>query len=330
MTDFQEVTSSLGSWSDWCAAWSDRAAIHEELAREALDSGHARTAGDAYTRAALCYHFGRFLFVEDLEQARTAGDNAVRCRTAALPLLDPPGRRIAIPYREGSLYGNLRLPPGADVSPVVIMCMGLDSAKEEMHDYEQRFLDRGVATFAFDGPGQSEGSYDFVIEPAYEQVVSAVVDVVEELPGVDPGRIAVWGVSMGGYYSARAAAFEHRLVACMSLSGAYERITNFDVRPGLNREAFRVRSGSPDQESARRVAERMSLRGIARQITCPTYILAGTKDRLTPPSDAQRLASEVAGPVTLAMIEGGNHVANNLWYRYRDQSADWLADVLRP
>jgi superfamily II DNA/RNA helicase len=57
-------------------------------------------------------------------------------------------------------------------------------------------------------------------------------------------------------------------------------------------------------------------------------IVAGTKDRLTPASDAQKLADEVSGPCVLSVIEGGNHVVNNLWYRYRDQTADWMATQL--
>ena len=56
------------------------------------------------------------------------------------------------------------------------MAMGLDSAKEEMHSNEQVFLDRGIATFAFDGPGQGEAEYDLPIHPAYEEPVAAVLD----------------------------------------------------------------------------------------------------------------------------------------------------------
>ena len=43
---------------------------------------------------------------------------------------------------------------------------------------------------------------------------------------------------------------------------------------------------------------------------------------------AEKLAAEVSGPCELLIVEGGNHVVNNLWYRYRDQTADWLATRL--
>jgi 2,6-dihydroxypseudooxynicotine hydrolase len=325
LVDFQEVTASVDRWEDWCAAWSARAAIHEELGDRALAEGFKRSAGEHYTRAAVCYHFGKFLFVNDLEQMRAAHRKSVECRNKALPLIDPPGERVSIPYEGKTLYGNLRKPRGVAKPPIVVMCMGLDSAKEEMDDYENRFLQRGLATLAFDGPGQGEAEYDFAICPEYEKPVKAVIDYLETRKDIDLGRIGIWGVSLGGYYAPRAAAFEKRVKACVALSGAYERSASFEGRPLVNVEAFRVRSKCANLEEAGKVSARMSLRGCARNITCPIYIVAGTRDRLTSPDEARKLAAEVAGPCVLDVIEGGNHVVNNLWYRYRDQTADWMA-----
>jgi len=328
LTDFQEVTGVVDHWEDWCAAWSARAAIHEELGTKALADGFKRSAGEHFTRAAVCYHFGKFLFVNDMQQLRKAHLKSVECRNKALPLLDPPGERVAIPYEGKQLYGNLRKPTGVARAPIVVMCMGLDSAKEEMDDYENRFLKRGLATLAFDGPGQGEGEYDFGICPEYERPVKAVIDYLETRSDIDVGRIGVWGVSLGGYYAPRAAAFEKRLKACVALSGAYERSSSFDGRPVINVEAFRVRAKCSNLEEAGKVSARMTLRGVARNITCPIYIVAGSRDRLTSPEQARKLAAEVSGPCVLDVIEGGNHVVNNLWYRYRDQTADWMAAQL--
>ena len=74
---------------------------------------------------------------------------------------------------------------------------------------------------------------------------------------------------------------------------------------------------------------RFSLAECAKNISCPIYIVAGTQDRLTPHTQAEKLAASVSGPCVLSVIEGGNHVVNNLWYRYRDQTADWMATRLR-
>jgi dienelactone hydrolase len=328
LTDFQEVTADLERWDDWCAAWSARAAIHEELGNQALADGCRLSAGEHWTRAAVCYHFGKFLFVNDMEQMKRAHKKAVECRNKALPYLSPPGERVAIPYEGKQLYGILRKPAGAATAPIVVLCMGLDSTKEEMDDYENRFLTRGLATLSFDGPGQGEAEYDFAITPEYEKPVKAVIDYLETRQDVDAGRLGIWGVSFGGYYAPRAAAFEKRIKACVALSGAYQRTASFEGRPHINVEAFRVRSHSANLEAAGKVALRVSLKGIAKNITCPIYIVAGTMDRLTPVEAAKQLAAEVSGPCVLSVIEGGNHVVNNLWYRYRDQTADWMATQL--
>jgi len=328
LTDFQEVTAGVERWEDWCAAWSKRAAVHEALGDKAYADGSKLSAGEHWTCAAVCYHFGKFLFVNDMMQLKAAHTKAVECRNKALPLLDPPGERVAIPYEGKHLYGNLRKPRGVARPPVVVMCMGLDSAKEEMDDYESRFLRRGVATLAFDGPGQGEAEYDFPICPEYEKPVQAVIDYLETRGDADAKRVGVWGVSLGGYYAPRAAAFEKRIRACVALSGAYERSGSFEGRPIINVEAFRVRSHSANLDEAAKTAVRMTLKGAAQNITCPIYIVAGTKDRLTSPREAEKLAAEVKGPCVLSIIEGGNHVVNNYWYRYRDQTADWMATQL--
>ena len=329
LADFQEVTAACERWEDWCRLWSARAAVHEALGAEALGAGHTLSAGGHFTRAAVCYHFGKFLFVNSPDEMRRAHMKAVECRNRALPHLRPPGERVAIPYEGKQLYGNLRKPAGGARPSVVVMCMGLDSAKEEMDDYESRFLARGLATLAFDGPGQGEAEYDFALCPEYEKPVKAVIDWLETRDDIDVRRIGIWGVSLGGYYAPRAAALEPRIRACVALSGPYVRSTSFEGRPSINVEAFRVRSKSATLEEASKVAGRISLKGVAKDIRCPIYIVAGTRDRLTPHTEAEKLAAEVSGPCVLSIIEGGNHVVNNLWYRYRDQSADWMAAQLR-
>lgn len=328
LTDFQEVTGGIERWDGWCAAWSARAAVHEELGRKALAAGCRLSAGEHLTRAALCHHFGKFMFVHDIAQMRAAHEKAVECRRLALPHLRPAGERVAIPYRPQVLAGILRKPAAAARPPVVVMCMGLDSTKEEMDVYENIFLARGMATLAFDGPGQGEAEYDIPIRGDYEVAVTAVVDFIETRGDLDRSRIGLWGVSLGGYYAARAAAFEKRLKACVSLSGPYDWVETFDGRNELSREAFRVRSHSKTMEEAREKAKTLTLAGVAESITCPIYIVAGELDHLTPPHNAERIAAEVSGPKVLSIIQGGNHVVNNRRYMYQTQTADWMATHL--
>lgn len=328
LADFEDVTAALTDWNDWCAAWSARAAVHEALGHEALAGGNHLTAGEHLQRAGVYYHFAKFLFVHDPGQMRAAHAKAVACRQMALPHLRPPGERVEIPYAGKRLAGILRKPPGIARPPVVVMVMGLDSAKEECDAYEQPYLARGMATLAFDGPGQGEAEYDFAIRPDYEVPVRAVIDYVETRADLDAARIGLWGVSLGGYYAARAAAFEPRVRACLSLGGPFDWGAAYDGLPVLTREAFRVRSHCADEAAARRHAAQLTLAGVAERITCPIYIVNGRQDRIVPAADAERLARAVRGPVTLVMVEDGNHIANNRPYRWRPQSADWLADRL--
>jgi dipeptidyl aminopeptidase/acylaminoacyl peptidase len=328
LADFEEITGGLQSYDDWCAAWSTRAAHHEQLGREALARGHTLTAGECLQRAGVYYHFASFLFVHDLPQMKAAHMKGVACRQAALPHLRPPGERVEIPYQGGMLPGILRKPAGIDKPPVVVMALGLDSTKEEGDAYETPFLARGMATLIFEGPGQGESQYDFAIRGDYEVPAGAVIDYVERRPDLDATRIGMWGVSLGGYYAPRAAAFDKRIRACIALGGPFDWGAAWDGLPELTREAFRVRSHSRTQEEARAAARTLSLEGIARNISCPIFIVNGRRDRIVPAADAERLAREVKGPVTLMLIEDGNHIATNRAYRWRSQSADWMKEQL--
>jgi 2,6-dihydroxypseudooxynicotine hydrolase len=259
---------------------------------------------------------------------RRAHEKVIECRNLALPYLDPPGESIAIPYEGRTLYGILRKPAGIERAAVVVMCVGLDSTKEELDVYENIFLERGMATLAFDGPGQGEAEYDMPIRGDYEAPVQAVIDYIVARGDLDPDRIGIMGVSLGGYYSARAAAFDKRIAACLSFSGPYSWVEIFDGRNELSQEAFRVRSHSRTMEEAHEKAKTLTLEGAAKNITCPIYIVAGELDRLTPPANAERIAAEVSGAKVLTIVKGGNHVVNNRRYMYQTQAADWMAAQL--
>jgi 2,6-dihydroxypseudooxynicotine hydrolase len=328
LADFQEVTAGLERWDDWCRAWSARAAVHEDLGRKTLAQGYKLTAAEHLTRAGVYYHFAKFMFVQDQEQMRTAHFKAVECRQLALPHLRPPGERVEIPYQGSRLAAVLRRPAGSSRPPVVILVPGLDSAKEEMEAYELPFLARGMATLIVDGPGQGEAEYEFPIRGDYEVAVKAMVDWVSERGDVDAARIGLWGVSVGGYYAPRAAAFEKRIRACISLAGPYDLAEIWDGLTELTREAFRARSHLRTLEEARSFARTLSLKGVAKKIECPLFVVTGKLDRLIPWQQAQRLASEASGPVELLVIEDGNHVANNRAFRYRSRTADWMGDQL--
>ncbi len=325
LADFEEVTASLDRWEDWCSAWSKRAAMHEALGRDCLKNSFFLSAGEHLVRAAIYYHFAKFVFVQDVKQMRAAHMKAVETYDAALAFIRYPGDKVQIPFGKHNLKGILRRPEGNKKAPVLVMAPGLDSTKEELHAYEEPFLARGMAVLAIDGPGQGEAEYDIPIAGDYEHAAKAVVDWLEKRQDVDGRNVAIWGVSLGGYYAPRAAAYEKRFRACIALSGPFEWADIWNKLPDLTRQTFQVRSHARDEKEAFEKSKVLSMKEAAKKITCPIFIVAGRQDRLVPASHAEQLAKSVSGPVELLMVEDGGHNANNRPYRYRSRTADWLA-----
>jgi dienelactone hydrolase len=326
--DFQATTARLARWSDWCREWMATAARHEALAAEAEARGSAVSAAEAYVRAALCHHFGKFVFFEDMERYRAACAAVPRNYGRALAHLDPPGERVEIPYRDTALPAYLRKPRGVDRPPVVVIISGLDSVKEEAHNFEAAFHRRGMATLAFDGPGQGE-SEGLAIEPAFEKPVGAVLDWLEGRSDLDGARVGAIGVSLGGYYVARAAAYESRLKAVVPIGGPYDFGVVLPTMPEISQQAFQFRSHAPDRAAAHERAKALTLAEAAARIAAPLLIVFGRQDRLIPPKQAEQLHAEAGSrDKRLQMYEEGGHVCNNLPYAYRPLVADWMARQL--
>ncbi len=326
VADFERVTRGVEGWPDWCAAWSEVGAEHERLGRVALADGRLLSAGEHLATAAHCFHFGKFVFVEDLDQMREAHRRAVACMTDALPYLSPPGRRVDIPFEGGRLIGVLRHPAGEGPHPVVVLLSGLDSTKEELRSTEQTFLDRGLATLSIDGPGQGEAEYDVPIRGDWSGVAEALWDALGSLPEVDRSRLGLWGVSLGGYYAPRtAAALGDRVRACVALAGPFNFGECWDGLPQLTRDTFRVRSGALDDNEARRIAGTLGMERVAADLVAPLLIVFGRQDRLIPWQQAEQLRTAVAGEVELLMLEDGNHGCANVAPWHRPYAADWMA-----
>jgi dipeptidyl aminopeptidase/acylaminoacyl peptidase len=328
-SDFERITSGLNRWEEWCSSWSEAASEHEALGRSALEAGKSLSAGAHLARAAVYYHFAKFVFVDDLDQMRTAHMAAVRCLNDALPHFDPPGERHEIPFENGVMVGVLRRPRSGDVHPIVVMIPGLDSAKEEFRATEELFLERGLATFSIDGPGQGEAEYDLPIRGDWEVPGTAIVEYLAKQPAIDPDRIGIWGVSLGGYYAPRMASGVKEVRACIALAGPYNFGETWEGLPALTRNTFRVRSKVPTEEQARAHALTLSLEGRTADISCPLQVVMGKLDRIIPWQQARRLVDEARTEVDFVFLEDGNHGCANVVYKHRYTSADWMAEQLR-
>jgi alpha-beta hydrolase superfamily lysophospholipase len=326
--DYQRLTSSLDRWDDWCEVWSAGAEEHLALGEEALAQGHRRSAGEAFARAATYFHFAKFLFVHDLDQARTAHARAVDALNRALPHLDPPGRRLETPFEGSALVGVLRTPGGGAPHPTVLLIPGLDSTKEELREVERVFLERNLATFALDGPGQGEAEWTLPLRPEWDEVGAIVIEYLRSVGDVDADRLGVWGVSLGGLYAARLAASDLPVRATVALCPPYDMGAIWENLNPLTRHAFEVRSYSSSPEAAAKRAGDLTLKGFAQRISTPLLVIAGRLDRLFPWEDAARLAEEAGGESELLVLDQGNHGCANVIYRHRPFSADWLADHL--
>jgi pimeloyl-ACP methyl ester carboxylesterase len=328
--DFRTTTARIERWEEWLDAWTQTAEVHLGLAEEAGAAGRELSAGEAFVRAAVCFHFAKFVWVLDAERNRATTQRAIEALYAAHALLDPTAERVEAPLDGGRIAGNLRRPRDVDKPPLVILIPGLDSTKEEFFHWENLFLARGMATLSLDGPGQGESGFELDIRPDYEAAVGAILDAVSARGqgDVDLERVGAAGVSLGGYYAPRAAAFEKRLRAVAGISGPYDFAANWDGLPSLTRETIQHHTGAGSPEEARERAAALSLAGVAQRIDQPCLVVTGRHDRLIPWEDTKRIADE-APNATWVLYDDGNHVCNNIPYKYRPLVGDWMREQLR-
>ncbi len=327
LNDFNRTLPRIKRWDDWCREWGLTATQYEQAAESAEAAGHRLTAAQSWLRAGLCWHFGKFVFVQDLAQLKAASDRAVSDYARGAWALEPPAERVAIPYDGITMPGLLRKPAGVPRPPVLLMIPGLDSVKEELQATADHFLRRGVATLAIDGPGQGETEFERNIEPEYEKPAAAAIDWLEKLNDVDAARLGVYGVSLGGYYAVRVAAMEPRVRATIELAGTYSLESRWDQRSVVSRDAFTKRSGAGNDAEARERAKLIDMSGLGPRISTPLLILHGKVDPIAPFDGAVRLAAE-APAAELVAYEDGNHGMTNRAFESRVLMSDWMAEQL--
>jgi uncharacterized protein len=139
------------------------------------------------------------------------------------------------------LVGDLHLPPGDGVVPGAVLTGPLTGVKEQVTGgYAARLAARGIASLAFDHRhfGESGG------EPRQHEDSGAKLadlrDAVSELavhPRIDPGRLAVVGICLGGGYALRFAAGDPRVRACAVVAGCFNDPRAF--RAGMGPQRYR-------------------------------------------------------------------------------------------
>ena len=145
-----------------------------------------------------------------------------------LPLFPFPCEQVSIPYEGARLPGYFyRVDPSATPRPTLLVHGGYDSTGEEQYfETVPDALERGYNCLVFEGPGQGSviRCQNLPFRPDWENVVTPVLDYALTRPEIDPHRIILLGKSLGGLLAPRAAAFEHRLAACIAVDGVYALI----------------------------------------------------------------------------------------------------------
>ncbi|MET9175917.1 alpha/beta hydrolase [Streptomyces misionensis] len=339
-----QVTS--GDYDGWHDAWLATAKRLEAEAR----ASHPVSARDGLLRASTYYRAAEFFLHGNprdprIDHAYQRGVACFRDAIAHLPDITP----VEIPYEDAVLHGYFYRAAGEGPKPTLVMHNGFDGAAEELHFFGAvGGQERGYHVLTFDGPGQPAAIHrdGLVFRPDWENVVGPVLDFLTQDPGVDPARIALLGVSLGGYLAPRAAAYERRLAAVIALDGVFDAVSALTAHLPLPhdevvRRAAAEDDGELDQIIADARAQSPTLRwacdhgryvtgtstdraflaeyarynfhdGSAEKISCPVLVCEAAADLFysaTEEPDPRRLYQHLTAPkklLTFTEEEGGD------------------------
>lgn len=321
--EFEKLKGEITDYEQWCYKWSALAAEHAARGDAALTKGYTQTAGEAYIRAGLIYHWATFMFTHDQVQFKT-GLKAMRgVWFKAAPLLVPKMEVLSLQFEGTTLSGYLQKPAGVDNPPLVLLVPGADSTKEELFDLAQHILRRGMAIAAFDGPGQGEVSLSMKLRPDYEKAIVAMIDSLAKRSDLNKDRIAMCGISYGGLFSFRAAAIDKRIKALVSVSSWYSPAGRFAGMERLTSTGQYQYLGADPAA----VMESITLSGVLKDVKVPVLQVFGGLDPWSPATKAELIAEEIQGPSTTMLFDDGVHIVNNIWYKARPAIADWLSSA---
>jgi len=327
VADIDEILERCSGWNDWYEVVTEIGDRYESLAEQSLAGDSHISAGVNYWRACMYYHYAQFYMFERPDLREAGQKKKVALYNQAAPLLFPPAERVDIPFDGFTIPGFLRKPIGIERPPCVVLIGGLESTKEESYLFEAMCHDRGLATFAFDGPGQGEMFFQTKIRPDFERFTSAVLDYLETRDDIDPSKFGILGRSFGGYYAPRSAAHDKRIAACVCWGVMYELETYWWDMHDMTRNGFTYCAGETDPEKGREKLKFINLSDCVEQIDCALYLQHGMKDDLIPFTQAIQLEKEAvnASEIITHYEPEGIHCCHNLYHTTRMPMADFLA-----
>ena len=325
-----------GDFESWHVAWQRTAACVEALATHALQQGHRVSARQAFLRASNYYRTAEFFLAPDDPRRRPTFEKS---RTTFWKFLELSGlyvERVRIPYEGTTLPGYFyRVDDSSVARPTLLALGGFDSTGEELYFFAAApALQHSYNILTFEGPGQSKPlrTEHLPARPDYEVPVRAAVDYLLTRPEVDHERIALMGSSLGGYYAARAAAFEPRIKALISHGVFFDWwATQIKTKPALGFLLSKVKTPRAIQailnvamrfnselrwsvknamwvlgvETPGEVIHEIqhySLKDVVGLIQQPTLILHGAKDHFIPQEQVDMLCAGLKAPKTLRVF----------------------------
>jgi esterase/lipase len=329
-------------FTSW-VAMADRLA---DLAREDEALGRNFSAATKLNRAALYYQTAERMQSHGFEPRKRVFQKGQEAFRAGMRLGRENYERIEIPYRSAMIPGfAVWANAPAASAPILVFVNGLDSSKEMLYwtGLARELARRGVSTLHIDQPGSGEALrvHDLIATYDTERWASKVVDYLETRREVDPKRIGIAGISLGGYYAPRAVAFEPRF-ALGAVWGANHNWGEVQRRR-LAREGDRPVPhywehvqwvwGSKSMDEFMRTSAKVTLDGVLDRIRVPFLVTHGANDRQIPVAYAHQTYDQLINSPKRELkifderTGGIEHVSVDNMSFGRTFIADWIAET---
>jgi dienelactone hydrolase len=339
--DFAAIRQRITKLADASPTFEAVARRREAKAQAAEKDGATVTARESYFMASIHWGAAQWPIDENSEQNRFYNQRKRECYTKYAALADHHVEPAWIPLPDGrSLPAWFHLPPGYQGGriPVVVSLPGMDSFKEMgVAMYGDRWLSRGMAVLALDGPGQYESPVldIYFSMTAWSATGTAAVEWLTARPEVDPARIGLSGNSFGSFFGTLAAAHEPRLRAIAVSAVCHEPgfQTIFEEASPTFKVRFMYMSGITDEATFDALRRTMTWEGHAEKIRAPYLCVAGELDELSPLVHTERLMTALQGPKRLVVYQDSRHSVGNVPATHLGPfppilMADWMAATL--
>lgn len=326
---------TAGDVNSWNTAWNDLAVTAEAEAIAAEKAGHTTTAIERFFHAST-YHQMSDVFATAEDDRKGPFIKSQEMFRRGAKLHSPEIRTIEITCGDETYDGYYCLPPGASAAnpvPGVVFIGGADAYTEETYFSGKGILDRGMAMILVDYPGRGSSLYLKGIPTRfdYEVPVKAALDWFVAQPEIDGDRIGLLGISFGGYYGPRVAAFEPRFKALVAWGGMYNVIEDiFDFNPRA-RKMMQFLTNTKSDDEARAFLKPFDLKDVAPKIKIPVMIVQGAKDPVCAVHGAQHLYDALTvKDKTLHIYDGPGqmHCSYDYWRVVVPVMFDWLREKL--